>query len=371
MAATDPTVNIHYSSQVPHDQPPKLMTSIKKLAESPGITFIPPTYTYTNNPHDDLAALIDTESKIPTVDFSLLTSGTPQQRSQAIHDLGKACQDWGFFLVINHGVPESLMKAILDGCQGFFDLSEEEKQEFEGKHVLDPIRCGTSFNASVEKVLFWRDFLKVFVYPEFHFPTKPAGFSELALEYCKRTRQVTRELLKGISESLGLEASDLEKFLNVESGLQIFIANLYPPCPQPELALGMPPHSDHGLLTLLIQNGINGLQVQHKGKWVNVNARSNSFLVNTGDHLEIFSNGKYRSNIHRAVLTNKATRISLATPTGPSLETVVTPAPELLNNENRKPAYTGMKYKDYLELQQSNMLDGKSILDRVRVSNSE
>ncbi|BBH09203.1 2-oxoglutarate and Fe(II)-dependent oxygenase superfamily protein [Prunus dulcis] len=188
----------------------------------------------------------------------------------------------------------------------------------------------------------------------------------LALEYCKRTRQVTRELLKGISESLGLEASDLEKFLNVESGLQIFIANLYPPCPQPELALGMPPHSDHGLLTLLIQNGINGLQVQHKGKWVNVNAMPNSFLVNTGDHLEIFSNGKYRSNIHRAVLTNKATRISLATPTGPSLETVVTPAPELINNENRKPAYIGMKYKDYLELQQSSMLDGKSILDRVR-----
>lgn len=98
---------------------------------------------------------------------------------------------------------------------------------------------------------------------------------------------MTRELLKGISESLGLEASDLEKFLNVESGLQIFIANLYPPCPQPELALGMPPHSDHGLLTLLIQNGINGLQVQHKGKWVNVNAMPNSFLVNTGDHLEV------------------------------------------------------------------------------------
>lgn len=99
---------------------------------------------------------------------------------------------------------------------------------------------------------------------------------------------MTRELLKGISESLGLEATDFDTALDVESaGLQIFIANLYPPCPQPELAMGMPPHSDHGLLTLLMQNGISGLQVQHKGKWVNVNAAPYSFLVNTGDHLEV------------------------------------------------------------------------------------
>lgn len=71
------------------------------------------------------------------------------------------------------------------------------------------------------------------------------------------------------------------------------------------------------------------------------------------------------------MLNNKATRISLATPTGPSLDTVVTPAAKLLDNANDRPAYIGMKYKDYLEAQQSNMLDGKSILDRVRVSNSE
>lgn len=113
--------------------------------------------------------------------------------------------------------------------------------------------------------------------------------SELSSEFCKKSREVIWELLRGISESLGLEADYLDKALNVESeGLQIFIANLYPPCPQPELALGMPPHSDHGLLTLLIQNGITGLQVQRRnGKWVNVNAIPNSLLFNTGDHLEV------------------------------------------------------------------------------------
>ncbi|KAH9722392.1 hypothetical protein KPL70_006720 [Citrus sinensis] len=78
--------------------------------------------------------------------------------------------------------------------------------------------------------------------------------------------------------------------MNLDSGLQILVANLYSPCPQPELAMGMPPHSDHGLLTLPTQSGICGLQLLHNGKWVNVNAIPNSFLVNTGDHIEFDSN---------------------------------------------------------------------------------
>ncbi|KAL3584305.1 hypothetical protein D5086_015366, partial [Populus alba] len=49
----------------------------------------------------------------------------------------------------------------------------EEKQESQGNHVWDPIRCGTSF--SVEKVSFWRDFVKLFAHHVFHTPAKPAG----------------------------------------------------------------------------------------------------------------------------------------------------------------------------------------------------
>lgn len=78
--------------------------------------------------------------------------------------------------MINHGVPESLMNSMIDTCKRFFNLTEEEKRQFEGKHVLDPIRYGTSFNTSVDKVFFWRDFLKVFVHPQFYSPTKPSEF---------------------------------------------------------------------------------------------------------------------------------------------------------------------------------------------------
>uniref|UniRef100_A0A6N2M172 Uncharacterized protein n=1 Tax=Salix viminalis TaxID=40686 RepID=A0A6N2M172_SALVM len=70
------------------------------------------------------------------------------------------------------------------------------------------------------------------------------------------------------------------------------------------------------------------------------------------------------------MVNSKGTRMSIAMAHGPSLDSVVSPAPELLvsNKGNETAAYMGMKYKDYLELQQSNKLDGKSCLDRVRIS---
>lgn len=345
--------------------------SIKEFAESSAqLSSIPSAYTHSsissassNNDHDPLLS-----DSIPVIDFSLLMSSDPNQRSAAVHQLGDACREWGFFMVVNHGIPEEMMNGIMNGVESFHNMTVEEKQEFQGNHVLDPIRCGTSFNASVEKAFFWRDFLKVHVHPKFYFPHKPQGFSELAREYCERAREVAKGLLGGVSESLGLEEEYLEEWVNWESGFQIFIANLYPPCPQPEVALGMPPHSDHGLLTLLAQNQINGLHIQHNGKWVPVNAIPNCFLVNTGDHLEIISNGEYRSNIHRAVVNNKATRISLAVANGPSLDTMVGPAPDLVNNADNPAAYNPMKYRDYLELQQGNQLNGKSCLDYVRIA---
>ncbi|PIA51993.1 hypothetical protein AQUCO_01000103v1 [Aquilegia coerulea] len=339
------------------------MGCVKDLAES---TSIPSKYNYfnTQNQEDGIDEVIADE-QIPIIDFSLLNSGIPDQRAKVIQDLGKACQDWGFFMLINHGVPESLMERMLAVCQDFFNQTEEVKLKCAEEHVLAPIRYGTSFNPSVDKVFFWRDFLRVWVHPQFFSPPKPADFSEIAMEYSQRTRQVVRELLKGISESLGLEECYIEKAMEFDSCFQILVANLYPPCPQPELAMGFPPHSDLGLLTLLIQNQ-NGLQVNHNGKWVNVHASPNTILVNTADHLERLSNGKYKSVLHRAIVNNKTTRISLVETHGPCPDKVVTPVAELVENETYPAVYPGMTYKEEMFSRLSNRLAGKSHLDPVQ-----
>ncbi|KAK8259459.1 hypothetical protein V6Z11_D13G056900 [Gossypium hirsutum] len=342
MATTAPTGSPPSQPSLTHPPPPRKLTTVKALSESPGLSSIPSIYTFPKQPYHEPVS--DTKEPIPTIDFSLLASSHPDERSETIREFGKACRDWGFFM-----------------------------------HVLDLIRFGTSFNESVDEILCWRDYVKIFQHPEFHSPNKPPSFREIALEYSKRVRLVAREIIRGISESLGLEKDYIDETLNLENGLQLIAANLYPPCPRPELAMGLPPHSDHGILTLLIQNQIGGLQVQHKGKWVNIDPIPNSFLANIGDHIEILSNGKYKSVLHRAVVNNRDVRISIAVPHGPALDAIVSPASKLICDPEttvptrpkiellqNPPAYGAMKYKEYLELQQGTMLNGKSCLERIR-----
>ncbi|KAI9200242.1 hypothetical protein LWI28_004819 [Acer negundo] len=315
------------------------MFSVKRLVESGNCyQSIPLEYVFATNPNDDCINITDAADTIPTIDFSLLTSDSPEQRSNVIQSIGKACREWGFFMVINHGVAKTVRDEMLRASKSFFDQTEEHMQEYAGKKLFDPVRWGTSFNRAVDNTFFWRDYLKVHVHPHFNAPQNPPGFSEILQEYCKRSREVAGELLKGISKSLGLEESYINKTMDLES-------------------------SSHQLLV----NGLQGLQVHHNGSWVSIDPLPDSFVVNIGDHMEILSNGKYKSVLHRAVVNGGATRVSIATAHGPPLQKVVVPAPELVHSENRPPAYRGIKYKEYMELQQSRPLDGKSCLTHVRI----
>ena len=114
--------------------------------------------------------------------------------------------------------------------------------------------------------------------------------SQTLEEYITKGRELIAELLKGISLSLGLEENYIHKRMNVDLGSQLLVINCYPPCPKPELVMGLPAHTDHGLLTLLMQNELGGLQIQPNGKWIPVHPLPNSFFINTGDHMEVKQN---------------------------------------------------------------------------------
>ncbi|KAL5078504.1 hypothetical protein RYX36_006925 [Vicia faba] len=343
------------------------MLNLKCLVKSNSLKSIPSSYICFNKNEGNDSMLIDETNNISTIDFSQLISSDLNARSVAIQKLGDACRDWGFFMLINHGVSEILKDEVIKGSQCFFDLSNEDKKEYIGEKLSDPIRCGTSFNLKVDKTLFWRDYLKCYVHPQFHVPNKPIAFSETLEEYVTKSRELIGELLKGISVSLGLEENYIQKTMNVDMGSQLLVINYYPPCPKPELVMGLPAHTDHGLFTLLMQNELCGLQIEHNGKWIPVNPLPNSFLINTGDHLEILTNGKYKSVVHRALVMNKkVARISVGTAHGPTLDTIVTPAPELLSKDGPS-IYRGITYKYYLQLQQSRELERKSCLDCIRI----
>ncbi|XP_062083670.1 2-oxoglutarate-dependent dioxygenase 19-like [Humulus lupulus] len=313
----------------------------------------------------------DSEYSIPTIDISLLTSPDHHQRSKILHHLHKACQEWGFFQLINHGISETVMKQMMEACEGFFNMSEEEKKEFQGsRDVLDPINWGTNFNCNTvgKKFLIWREFLKLYVHPQFNSPYKPLGFSEAAEEYCKRTREICRVLMRAMSEALGLEPNCLEKATNWDEGCDVLASNYYPTCPNPDQVIGLPPHTDPGLMNLLVQNDVGGLQILHKsGKWVQWKAMPNTIIVDLGDQMQILTNDLYKSVTHRAVVNNKSTRISIVSGHGPAVNAKVVPIPELLEALGQAPAYPGIPYNEYLQLQRTSHTFLKSTLDIIRL----
>ncbi|EMS54532.1 Flavonol synthase/flavanone 3-hydroxylase [Triticum urartu] len=115
-------------------------------------------------------------------------------------------------------------------------------------------------------------------------------------------------------------------------------------------------------------NAVDGLQVMHDGRWLLAKPIPGAFFVIAGDQLEIVSNGRYKGVLHRALVDREQARMSCVSLIGPCLDAVVEPVPELavpplgLGLEFR-----GVKYRDYMEHQQSNKLNDKGALDLVRV----
>ncbi|KAF6158822.1 hypothetical protein GIB67_012465 [Kingdonia uniflora] len=110
------------------------------------------------------------------------------------------------------------------------------------------------------------------------------------------------EVMGAFTQSLGLGPS--YKKGELENGMQVMAINCYPPCPQPELTLGLPPHSDYSCVTIVLQS-CSGLQIQNNSEWRVVPEIKCALQVHVGDHLEVLSNGLYKSVHHRTIVNGE------------------------------------------------------------------
>lgn len=104
-------------------------------------------------------------------------------------------------------------------------------------------------------------------------------------EYSEQMKLLCQKLMAMISESLGLQSSSIEDA--VGEFYQNITVSYYPPCPQPELTLGLQSHSDMGAVTLLIQDDVGGLEVLKDGEWVTVQPLSDAIVVILADQTEV------------------------------------------------------------------------------------
>jgi len=284
---------------------------------------------------------------IPIIDLSKLYD--PQSSHEECSKLGSACQQWGFFQLINHGVPDEVICNLREDIAEFFNLPLETKKAY--SQLPNGLEgYGQVFVVSEEQKLDWADMFYLVVRPnearDLRFwPAHPPSFRTSIDRYSLEAAKVARCLLEFMAKDMGAEpASLLEMFQGQPQGFRM---NYYPPCRQANQVLGMSPHTDAAGLTLLLQvNGMPGLQIRRDGKWFIVNALEGALVVNVGDVLEILSNGRYRSVEHRAVVHPNRERISAAVFHRPCQDAVIGPLPELLNGSS-KPRYKAMGYMVY------------------------
>ncbi|KAL3583415.1 hypothetical protein D5086_014476 [Populus alba] len=288
------------------------------------------------NPIFDLPKLSEldaSDDSIPLIDLDGLNG---PNRSLIINQIGQACEEYGFFMVKNHGIPEATMNNIQSTAMKFFKLPNDERLKFQSIDPTKTIRLTSGFNNKNQKVFVRRESLKFHSYPiedyEHEWPSNPPSFKEDVANYGTSVRGLEFALLEAISESLGLERDYIDKTLSMHG--QGIAFNYYPPYPQPELTFRLSGHTDPTIITILLIDDVPGLQVLKNGKWVNIRPIPNTFVVNVGDQIQVLSNDRYKSVPHRVVVNCDKERISIPSFYYSSPDTEIGPAKDLIDHDH-------------------------------------
>ncbi|XP_058008171.1 2-oxoglutarate-dependent dioxygenase 21, chloroplastic-like [Hevea brasiliensis] len=176
-------------------------------------------------------------------------------------------------------------------------------------------------------------------------------------------RALSSQVCGAIMESLSLSSTFWQN--KIEQGMQMMGINCYESaCQLNNIWTGIAPHTDHTIFTLLVQSS-PGLQVMNPsdGCWNAAPGPKGSLHVLVGDHLQVLSNGKYKSVIHRAVPGSEERRLSVASFHSFAMDEVVEPAMELVDKEH--PNYKGSSVRDYLNYLSSK--ESKPFLETLKI----
>ncbi|XP_044964496.1 1-aminocyclopropane-1-carboxylate oxidase homolog 1-like [Hordeum vulgare subsp. vulgare] len=284
----------------------------------------------------------------------------------------QAAAEWGFFKVIGHGVPEAAMAMAMDAVRAFHEADGGEGSDKARLYSREPARAvkyHCNFDLYQSPVANWRDTLYLRMAPT---PPDagdlPDNCRDVLFDYAHQVKNLGNTLFELLSEALGLKPSHLAD-IECNQG-KVLLCHYYPPCPQPELAIGTSRHSDGGFLTILLQDEIGGLQIFNDDQWVDVTPTPGAFIVNIGDLLQLISNDGFRSVEHRVLAKDVAPRVSIAyffgTHIDPTSSRIYSPIKELLSDENQ-PLYRETLASDYIKHYYSIGLDAKTALSHYRL----
>ncbi|MEC4883687.1 MAG: 2-oxoglutarate and iron-dependent oxygenase domain-containing protein [Scytonema sp. PMC 1070.18] len=258
--------------------------------------------------------------------------------NQEVKRLYNACYECGFFYLKDHGVSTLAIEQTIEASKNFFKLPEQIKRNY--GHDIQKVYPPTSrgyvplhgeylneetgfdpkevFDLGLDKPLSDKPFTGPNIMPD---STVAPGFATSHYNLQQEIMiKVVPKLLRGISLALGLKATWFDRYFS--DPILIHRTIYYP---QNSGKAGK--HTDNGIFTVLIQEQLPhpSLRVHTKDKWIDVPCLENTFIINLGDMLQMWTDGLFVSTPHEVIHTFSTSRISIPFFVYPNIDTIIEP----------------------------------------------
>jgi isopenicillin N synthase-like dioxygenase len=264
---------------------------------------------------------------LPTIDMTGLFGSSAGARRRIAEEIAAACEAYGFFYLVGHGIAAAVLRTLEDESRAFFALPEPEKAR------ISMARGGRAWRGSFPvggELTSGRPDLKEGIYfgaelgPNdtraswpMHganlWPERPAGLRAAVEAYMTAATCAAAALMEGVSLSLGL-ADDHFARAYLREPTVLFRIFHYPARPPAagdySQSWGVGEHTDYGLLTLLAQDANGGLQVKTPSGWIEAPPIGGALVCNIGDMLERLTGGRFVSTPHRVRNVSGQDRLS-------------------------------------------------------------
>lgn len=253
---------------------------------------------------------------VPVIDISPFLAGTEEGKRAVARQVGQACEEIGFLTIVGHGVSPELLRRTYNVSHDFFDLPTEEKLKVRVNEAgvgYVPIKI-ESLAASLgkktpgdlkESLNIGRDFNHDL------WPAEPAELKSIWIEYFTSVNQLAASIMRIFAMALDLPEHYFDD--KIDPPLAFMRVINYPDQPEDpeEGQLRAGEHTDYGTLTILrSENVAGGLQVLTKeGEWADVVTAPDSFVINIGDMMQIWTNDRWHSTLHRVVNPPRDSRL--------------------------------------------------------------
>ena len=251
--------------------------------------------------------------RLPLVDVSGLASPDLATRRATAQKLDHAARSAGFFYATNHGLPASLVEGLVAAAAEFFALPDAHKQRYyigdstnhrgyvpPGEEVFYAGSKDTkeAFDLSLDLPESDPDYRagNRLLGPN-RWPSEVLDFRERVDAYYGAVTALGRRLLRGFLLALELPENHFDRELRKPPS-QLRLIH-YPHSASTLDAPGIGAHTDYECFTILHATSA-GLEVLNaRNHWVDAPPLPGAFVINIGDLLEVFSNGRWVSTAHR------------------------------------------------------------------------